>query len=121
MAELKSAKQQLAEMQKKMQELEKQAALEEAQTKLGDVTELFISQEKVLGLVNKYPKDEMKIILKNLFTSQEFTDCFAKAIQGSNAELVKLRAKKQARKEARQNKVNKSEQEQFQSVNNDMM
>ena len=100
MGNRKEIKQQLLKIQKEEQKKMQEYVVSELEEKLECLPTLIYQNEAMCSIILSLPNDELKIVLKEIFSSTEFINWFKATIEGST-ELAKKRQSKVDKAEKR--------------------
>ena len=100
MGNRKEIKQQLLKIQKEEQKKMQEYVVSELEEKLECLPTLIYQNEAMCNIILSLPNDELKIVLKEIFSSTEFINWFKATIEGST-ELAKKRQSKVDKAEKR--------------------
>ena len=100
MGNRKEIKQQLLKIQKEEQKKMQEYVVSELEEKLECLPTLIYQNEAMYSVILSLPNDELKIVLKEIFSSTEFINWFKATIEGST-ELAKKRQSKVDKAEKR--------------------
>ena len=100
MGNRKEIKQQLLKIQKEEQKKMQEYVVSELEEKLECLPTLIYQNEVMCNIILSLPNDELKIVLKEIFSSTEFINWFKATIEGST-ELAKKRQSKVDKAEKR--------------------
>lgn len=100
MGNRKEIKQQLLKIQKEEQKKMQEYVVSELKEKLECLPTLIYQNEAMCSIILSLPNDELKIVLKEIFSSTEFINWFKATIEGST-ELAKKRQTKVDKAEKR--------------------
>ena len=100
MGNRKEIKQQLLKIQKEEQKKMQEYVVSELEEKLECLPTLIYQNEAMCSVILSLPNDELKIVLKEIFSSTEFINWFKATIEGST-ELAKRRQSKVDKAEKR--------------------
>ena len=100
MGNRKEIKQQLLKIQKEEQKKMQEYVVSELEEKLECLPTLIYQNEAMCNIILSLPNDELKIVLKEIFSSTEFINWFKATIEGST-ELAKRRRSKVDKAEKR--------------------
>ena len=100
MGNRKEIKQQLLKIQKEEQKKMQEYVVSELEEKLECLPTLIYQNEAMCSIILSLPNDELKIVLKEIFSSTEFINWFKATIEGST-ELAKRRRSKVDKAEKR--------------------
>ena len=100
MGNRKEIKQQLLKIQKEEQKKMQEYVVSELEEKLECLPTLIYQNEAMCSVILSLPNDELKIVLKEIFSSTEFINWFKATIEGST-ELAKKRQSKVDKAEKR--------------------
>ncbi|MBQ7981058.1 MAG: hypothetical protein IJ305_05545 [Oscillospiraceae bacterium] len=100
MGNKKEIKQQLLKIQKEEQKKMQEYVVSELEEKLECLPTLIYQNEAMCNIILSLPNDELKIVLKEIFSSTEFINWFKVTIEGST-ELAKRRQSKVDKAEKR--------------------
>ena len=100
MGNRKEIKQQLLKIQKEEQKKMQEYVVSELEEKLECLPTLIYQNEAMCSIILSLPNDELKIVLKEIFSSTEFINWFKATIEGST-ELAKRRQSKVDKAEKR--------------------
>ena len=100
MGNRREIKQQLLKIQKEEQKKMQEYVVSELEEKLECLPTLIYQNEAMCRIILSLPNDELKIVLKEIFSSTEFINWFKATIEGST-ELAKKRQSKVDKAEKR--------------------
>ena len=100
MGNRKEIKQQLLKIQKEEQKKMQEYVVSELEEKLECLPTLIYQNGAMCSIIRSLPNDELKIVLKEIFSSTEFINWFKATIEGST-ELAKKRRSKVDKAEKR--------------------
>ena len=100
MGNRKEIKQQLLKIQKEEQKKMQEYVVSELEEKLECIPTLIYQNKAMCDTILSLPNDELKIVLKEIFSSTEFINWFKATIEGST-ELAKRRQSKVDKAEKR--------------------
>ena len=105
MGNRKEIRQRLSKLEKEKQEALQEYVVDELKEKLECLPTLIYQNEALCNTIISLPNDELKIILKEIFSSDEFFNWFNATIEGSTALA-----------ERRRSKINKAEKRKLNSA-----
>ena len=103
MGNRKEIRQRLSKIEKEKQKAQQEYVVSELEEKLECLPTLIYQNEAMCSIILSLPNDELKIVLKEIFSSTEFINWFKATIEGST-ELAKKRQSKVDKAEKRKRK-----------------
>jgi len=100
MGNRKEIRQRLSKLEKEKQKAQQEYVVSELEEKLECLPTLIYQNEAMCSVILSLPNDELKIVLKEIFSSTEFINWFKATIEGST-ELAKRRRSKVDKAEKR--------------------
>ena len=100
MGNRKEIRQRLSKLEKEKQKAQQEYVVSELEEKLECLPTLIYQNEAMCNIILSLPNDELKIVLKEIFSSTEFINWFKATIEGST-ELAKRRRSKVDKAEKR--------------------
>ena len=104
MGNRKEIRQRLSKLEKEKQKAQQEYVVSELEEKLECLPTLNYQNEAMCSVILSLPNDELKIVLKEIFSSTEFINWFKATIEGST-ELAKRRRSKVDKAEKRKRKI----------------
>ena len=100
MGNRKEIRQRLSKLEKEKQKAQQEYVVSELEEKLECLPTLIYQNGAMCSIIRSLPNDELKIVLKEIFSSTEFINWFKATIEGST-ELAKKRQSKVDKAEKR--------------------